>query len=542
MTGAGLTAAPGRADPAPTRAAGTPAAEPSRVVAGVPALLLRRPELLVAAGLFVVLLATAGRYGWFNDELYFIRAGQEPAWAYADQPFLNPVLLSLLHDLTGGHLVAVRAVAALASCACVVLVGSMAGSMGAGAAGRATAAGLWAGTGSALVNGHVFVTGTFDLLASAAMCWCLVRAIATRDPRWVAVAGLALGFGLTNKMLVGALAGCLALALLLVGPRWVLRSRWTVIGAVPAVLAAAPYVYFQATHGWPQSSVAASISTLAETRPPGQLLAQLTMLSVPAVALWVGGVVHLFRTERLRPFRFFAVGYLLLLVSVLVLHGRGYYTNGVGPVLAALGGLAGEAWLRRGRAGRSTRVRRAAVAATLGVALAVGVVFSLPVIPAARLEASGVGRLNPMLIDEVGWRRVAETVAEVHRSVPTAQRDETVVLTTSYASAGAVDVYGPDLGLPRAFSGHNGYGAWGPPTGDGPVILVGFESPAAVSGAFRGCRPAAVTDNGLGLTNSTQGLPVLLCAGPLRPWPELWPELVHHDLGLDRTLPGAGSS
>ena len=46
--------------------------------ASVAGLLRRRPELLVAAGLFGLLMATAGRYGWFIDELYFIgpAAGQ----------------------------------------------------------------------------------------------------------------------------------------------------------------------------------------------------------------------------------------------------------------------------------------------------------------------------------------------------------------------------------------------------------------------------------------------------------------------------------
>jgi hypothetical protein len=519
-------------------------------------LVVRRPELLVAAGLFGLLLATAGRYGWFIDELYFIRAGAEPAWGYPDQPVFNPVTVHALFTLGGGRLEVVRAVAALASCAAVVVAGSLAGLLGGGPVARLVAAGLWAASGTALTTGHLFVTGTFDVLATAVVCWCLVRAGIRADPRWMVPAGLALGLGLTNKMLVGVAAGCLAVAVLLVGPRWLLRSWWTALGAVPAVLAVAPYLYWQATHGWPQAEVADSIAALTESRPLGQLWGQATMLAAPALPLFLGGLVYVFRAERLRPARVLGVGYLLMLALVMAMRGRGYYTCGMGPALAALGGLAGERWLARGRRAtaairpgsvatatggdgpRSFPWRPAALASVLAVAFVVDVLCCLPVIPVRHLEASGVGRLNPMIVEEVGWPELARTVSRVWQQIPPSDRDQAVIFTTSYSNAGAVDVYGAALGLPRAFSGHTGYAQWGPPAGTGPVVLVGFESPAVVSAVFRNCRQTSVVDNGVGLSNNAQGQPVLLCAGTTRPWPELWPALIHYDLGYGRTLPG----
>lgn len=504
------------------------------------ALAVQRPELVVAAGLFVLLMSTAGRYGWFIDELYFIRAGAEPAWGYPDQPAFNPVALHALFTLGGGRIEVVRAFAALASSTAVALAGSMAGRLGGGTAARLVAAGLWAASGTALTTGHLFVTGTVDVLTTAALCWCLVRAITADDARWLVPAGLALGVGLTNKMLVGVAAACLVAAVLLAGPRRLLFSRWAALGAVPPVLAVAPYAYWQATHDWPQTEVADAIAALVESRPPGQLWGQATMLAVVALPLYLGGLVYLFRAERLRPAWALGVGYLLMLALVMAMRGRGYYTCGMGPALAALGGLAGERWLALGR--RPSSWRPVALAALLIVAFVADAVCCLPLVPVRQLQASGVGRLNPLIVEEVGWPELTRTVAGVWQQIPPADRDRAVIFTTSYSNAAAVDVYGPELGLPRAYSGHTGYAQWGPPTGTGPVVLVGFESPAAVSTAFRDCRPAAVTDNGVGLSNNSQGQPVLLCAGTTRPWAALWPTLIHYDLGYRRTLPDGRAS
>lgn len=49
-----------------------------------------RPVLLIAAGLFVLELALAGRYGFHGDELYFLDSARHLQGGYVDQPILIP--------------------------------------------------------------------------------------------------------------------------------------------------------------------------------------------------------------------------------------------------------------------------------------------------------------------------------------------------------------------------------------------------------------------------------------------------------------------
>ena len=93
----------------------------------------------------------------------------------------------------------------------------------------------------------------------------------------------------------------------------------------------------------------------------------------------------------------------------------------------------------------------------------------------------------------------------------------------NYGQAGAIDRYGPELGLPPAHSGHNGYSEWRiPPGADGPVVVIGTHG----IGEFRDC--SIVTRIEMDLDNEEDGTPVWRCSGPREPWPELWPRVTRY--------------
>lgn len=466
----------------------------------------------VAATATSVLLATSARYGPHRDELYFVASGRRLAWGYPDQPPLTPLLARVMDDLAPGSLVALRLPAALAMATLVVLTALTARSLGAGRAGQVLAAVSPAVATVFVVTGHLLSTTTIDLLVWTAITHLLVLVLQGRDPRlWLAI-GAVSGFGLLNKQLVAFLLAAVAVGLLLVGPRHLLRSPWPWAGAGVALLLWSPHLAWQAAAGWPALEVASAVASGGSTSSePRELFLPFQFVLVgPLLApVWVAGLARLWRDTRLRTL---ALAYPLLAVLFLATGGKPYYLAGLYPLLLAAGAQPIADWARQ------RRPRRALLVGAVAVSAAGSAVVGLPLLPVA--EAGPVVAVNEDAGETVGWPSLVRTVADVHQG-------NAVVLTQNYGQAGAIDRYGPALGLPPAYSGHNGYADWGPPTEhDLPVVAVGVPR-QELQRWFAQCQPAARVDNGVGLDNEEQGTAIHLCTGRRGTWASLWPDITH---------------
>jgi hypothetical protein len=71
--------------------------------------------------------------------------------------------------------------------------------------------------------------------------------------------------------------------------------------------------------------------------------------------------------------------------------------------------------------------------------------------------------LPQSIADQFGWQQMAREVAAIYDSLPPDERARTGILTGNYGEAGAINLFGPSLGLPRAYSRHQTHWYWGPP-------------------------------------------------------------------------------
>jgi 4-amino-4-deoxy-L-arabinose transferase-like glycosyltransferase len=478
-----------------------------------------RSTYALAGAVAALLLVFAGRYGYHRDELYFLQAGRHLAWGYADQGPLTPLLAHLMDKLCPGSLTILRLPSALMTAGTVLVTGLTASELGGSRRAQLIAAACAAVASVVLVVGHLLSTSTFDLLAWGVVTWLVARIIRTGDQRLWPVAGLVAGVALLNKPLIAFLLVGLGIGLLVAGPRQLLRSGWLWLGVVLALLLWAPWLVWQARHGWPQLDVSSSIASggSASSQPRWALLPFQFLLVSPVLApVWIAGLVALLRRPALQSFRLFGVAWIFLVVAFLATGGKPYYLAGTYPVLLAAGGIGTEAWLTRGAARR----RAALLWSLVALSAIVSAFIALPLLPAK--NAGPVIAVNSDVGETIGWPELTRTVASVYRRAG----GGAVIFTSNYGEAGAIDRYGPASGLPAAYSGHNAFGYWGPPPDrPGAVVTVGL-GPSQLS-HFRGCRLAARIDNSAGVDNDERGEPVDLCAGPRAPWSRLWPALRH---------------
>jgi 4-amino-4-deoxy-L-arabinose transferase-like glycosyltransferase len=473
---------------------------------------------VVAAVLVLVLLVLADRYGPHRDELYFIAAGRRhPQFGYPDQPPLTPLIAAGADLVRPGSLRVLLLVPALLCGLDVLLAAGLARDFGGGrraqllaALATAFGAGIWA-------TGHLLSTTTVDLFFWVLIVRLVLRVLRRNEPRGWLLVGLATGLALQNKDLIAfGMAALVAGIAVTPSVRHHLRSPWLWAGGLLAVAIWSPYLVWQARHGWPQLTLAGQIRS--DNDGPGGIaqlvLLQLVIVSIYAAVLIWQGLRELWRRPEWAYARPLAVAYPLLLVFFVVDGGKDYYTLGFLVPLAAVGAVV--------QAERDTPRQWRRFAVVLGLVALIPLPGMLPLLPASTLDGTPWAAVNPDALETVGWPGVVQQVRDVANGLPAGQRAGAVIVTSNYGEAGALLWYGAPLPV---FSGHNGFGDWGPPATDGAVVFVGDELPPG--DALRSCRRAGTLRTGV--DDQEDGTAIWVCAGPNGGWASAWPKIRHLD-------------
>ena len=398
--------------------------------------------------MFVGLMALSGAYGFHGDEMYFIVAGQHPAFGYVDQPPLTPLLSAASVALFGVSPTAIRLLPAVEMALTVILIALITRDLGGSRRAQVLAA-ITAALSGYLGAGHLDTTTEPDLLAWAIVLWLVVRLLAGGDRRlWLAV-GVVAGLALENKDTILFLGAGLAAGLVL-ARRWdVVRSPWAWGAIVIALVMWAPNLVWEALNGWPQLTMAQAISQYAGDNR-GQIVPLLWLFTGPFLfPVSAAGLIWVLRSKAAAQWRAIGIAALVALALVVVSGGKAYYVIGSVPVFVAAGAMTLDRWLGRGHFRiKATTFTTAAVLSGALIAY-----LTLPILPLAQYAESTLPATVPDVANTVGWPEFVKTVENVVSALPADERAHAVILTNDYSEASPLVLMGS--GLPPVYSGHN---------------------------------------------------------------------------------------
>ena len=324
----------------------------------------------------------------------------------------------------------------------------------------------------------------FDAMFWAGAVLILAYLLRSGDLRWWIPFGLVAGLGLENKISMLFLGFGVVVGLILTRDWRHFTSRWLWLGGALALLLFLPYLIWQATHDWALLEFM-SRATRFKNLPlsPGDFVSAQILNMNPVVAPLALAALGFYFSRRGRPFRALGWACLAILFSddlsarqALLLTRRHSPSSLPREVSPSRPSARGASW-----AGYDPPMLLLIVLS--GLILAPLAKPVLPVETFVRYQASlgmapgtderkEVGRLSQFFADRLGWRELADE--RWPRSMRLAGREQphACIFGQNYGQAGAIDFFGPDLGLPPAISGHNSYWWWGPGDCSGELVII----------------------------------------------------------------------
>jgi 4-amino-4-deoxy-L-arabinose transferase-like glycosyltransferase len=489
----------------------------------------------LAAAAVLLQMLTNGRYGYFRDELYFLACGDHLAWGYVDFAPLVALLARVSRAVLGDSLHAIRLLPALALGAEIVLTGFITRELG----GKGFA--VFLGCVSVLMAPVILSNATrlsmnpFEPLFWMGCVYFLLRTINGNEPKLLVWGGVMLGLGLENKHSTAFFFVSLLVGLLVTSARRLILTKWFWIAAGIALLIFLPNLLWQFQHHFPTLEALRNVKAThknVELAPLEFFQQQIMMLNLASFLVWMLGLEFLLIGRRAKPWRALGITYLVFLGIMMALKGKDYYLAPIYPMLYAAGGVWWEK-LTEARAGlRWVRIAAPALVIAIGLIAVPLVVPILPVekvvpymealdIKVSRAEVQDQGLLPQHFGDEFGWPEMVSEVAKVYNSLPAEQRAKTGIMAGTYGDAGAIDFFGPRLGLPKSISAHQNYYYWGPRDYTGESLIFLHYDLDDVQRWCQSVQVGSKLDPYYGMAE--EHYTILVCNGLKKSLKEVWP-------------------
>ena len=434
---------------------------------------------LCAAKLLLHIFTSVRHYGYFRDELYYLDMARHLDWGYVDAAPLIAVYAKVAM-LMGGSLAALRILPALAGAALIALTMLIARELGGGRYAQLLTGVAILLCPAILATDSLLTMNAFEPLFWMGCTWVVARILRTGDSRLWLWFGVLAGLGLENKHSTLSFGFAVTIALLVTHHRREFARPWIWIAGAIALALFLPNLIWQIRHHFP------TIEDLANVRREGKnvVLGPLAFVKEQIIDMhpillpvWLSGLVWFLRDRR---WRVLGLTFAVFFVVMEVAHAKNYYVFPIYPMLFAGGAVVIDRTIDQWLATRAALVRTTTRAALVAIIL----LAALPAIPLvtwmlpperllayqnaigfkpANAEVHHKSLLAQPIADQFGWPEMAGEVANIYNSLSPEDRAQTGIWAGNYGEAGAMNQFGPQYGLPRAYSRHQNHWYWGPP-------------------------------------------------------------------------------
>jgi hypothetical protein len=160
---------------------------------------------------------------------------------------------------------------------------------------------------------------------------------------------------------------------------------------------------------------------------------------------------------------------------------------------------------------------------------------TLGVVP--QIEKNRSSALPQWFADRLAWPELVKDVAQAYQALPSEERAGVLLFSPSYGEAGALELWGPALGLPPVLSSHNTYYLWSRaflaqqaergPEASTILISVGI-APERIERWFEHVETVG-TFECADCTDWRHHRPIVVAREPRAPLLQFWPELKHFE-------------
>jgi hypothetical protein len=301
-----------------------------------------------------------------------------------------------------------------------------------------------------------------------------------------------------------------------------------------------PNLLWEIRNGYPTIALLRTVigSKYSTVSPLTYVGEQFLLVNPFAAPFWLAGL-HFFLFDR-RGSKYAVLGYayFVVLLEMILLHGKIYYLAPAYIMLLA----AGTVWWERKVFSRAAGWLKPLVLASIIVSGIIAAPLAMPILPVAaavkycaffgvqevKVENVPLNSLPQLFGDMFGWREQVQGVARAVQSLPADERSRVTLLAYNYGEAGAIDYFGKRYGLRKAISGHNQYGAWGPRGASGDVVIaIGFAK-ARLDRAFGDVQAFATVSPEYALPEES-GLTIYICRQPRQNLADSWEQWKYLD-------------